>query len=270
MSSSIILPHRPDCNRKASLTAGSCGTSFARPPGQTTCPTIAPRSESGDFPVKLDLDNSRPSRARQPWGPIRRTVEGLGGVALLALGTTQRGWTRIGLRAVGVGLVVRAAAGVPLRRLISSGRDPYAFEARRSIVVARPVGEVFALLSDYGNYPDFMPNVRDMEILPGLRHRWTMVAPGGVGIPVRDVITQLVPDEFVAWESEPESTLPYAGAARFHPVAGGTRVEARMSYGPPLGALGNALATLIRQGPAQQLAEILTRAKGYLEAGGGN
>lgn len=155
----------------------------------------------------------------------------------------------------------------PVGRLFRSGGDPYAFEARRSITINRPVGEVFALLSDYANYPKFMPNVRDMEILPGLRHRWKMVGPVGVRIPVRDAITEMVPNQFVAWESEPDSTLPYAGAAMFRAEGSGTSVEARMSYGPPLGAIGNAFATLLGQDPGRQLMSILNRARDYLEAG---
>ena len=155
----------------------------------------------------------------------------------------------------------------PVGRLFRSGGDPYAFEARESITINRPVSEVFALLSDYANYPSFMDNVRDMEILPGLRHRWKMVGPAGVRIPVRDAITELVPNEFVAWESEPESTLPYAGAAMFRALGSGTSVEARMSYGPPLGAMGNLGASILRQDPASQLKNILKRARDYLEAG---
>ena len=155
----------------------------------------------------------------------------------------------------------------PMSRLLRSGGNPYAFEARRSITINRPVAEVFALLSDYANYPSFMPNVRDMEVLPGLRHRWKMVGPAGVRIPVRDVITELVPNQFVAWESEPDSTMAYAGAAMFRSEGAGTTVEARMSYGPPLGALGNLGASILRQDPASQLDSILKRARDYLEAG---
>lgn len=218
--------------------------------------------------MKLDLDNSRrPRTLARPWGPTGRVLAGVGGLACLALAGQRRGWAGVGLGAVGVGLLVRGASGAPTTRLFTSGRDPYAFEARQSIIIARPVGEVFALLSDYANYPAFMPNVRDMEILPGLRHRWSMMAPGGVPIPVRDAIAELVPDQFVAWESEPESTLPYAGAAQFRAEGAGTRVDARMSYGPPLGAVGNLGATLLGQDPASQLDQILTRARDYLEAG---
>ena len=218
--------------------------------------------------MKLDLDNSRPlTSAEETWGATARVVAGLGGMTLIGLGARRRGWAGVGLGLAGVALVGRAASGAPTARLISSGGDPYAFEARREITVGRPVAEVFALLSDYANYPDFMPSVRDMQVLPGLRHRWTMIVPGGVGIPVRDAITQLVPDEFVAWESEPESTLAYAGAALFRSVGAGTLVEARMSYGPPLGGLGDACARLVGQDPGRQLGEILTRARDYLESG---
>ena len=218
--------------------------------------------------MPLDLDNTRRPRAlSRQWGPTGRFLAGVGGGACLVAAAKQKGWIGAGISLVGTGLLVRAATGRSSLRLISSGRDPYAFEARDSITIARPVSEVFALLSDYANYPDFMPNVRDMEILPGLRHRWTMVAPGGIPIPVIDAITQLVPDEIVAWESEPESTLPYAGAALFRPDGAGTRVEARMSYGPPLGAVGNVGASIFRQDPASQLRSILEHARDYLEAG---
>ena len=185
----------------------------------------------------------------------------------MTLAARRRGWARAGWGVMGLGLMVRAASTAPTGRLVTSGGDPYAFEARRSIVIARPIAEVFALLSDYGNYPDFMPNVRDMELLPGLRHRWTMLAPGGIPFPVRDAISQLVPDEFVAWESEPESTLLYAGAALFRSEGAATRVEARMSYGPPGGALGDACITALGQDPMRQLDEILRRARRFLEAG---
>ena len=217
--------------------------------------------------MKLDLDNSRPPTSEdEPWGTTARVVAGLGGMTLLGMGAQRRGWTGLGLGLAGLALMVRAASGAPTARLLSSGSDPYAFEARSAITIARPVDEVFALLSDYANYPAFMPSVRDMQVLPGLRHRWTMVVPGGMGVPVRDAITQLVPDEFVAWESEPESTLAYAGAAQFRSVGSGTLVEARMSYGPPLGELGDACARLLGQDPERQLGEILTRARDFLES----
>lgn len=218
--------------------------------------------------MPLDLDNTRRPRALgRKWGPTARFLAGAGGGACLVAGARRGGWVGAGIGLAGAGLLARAATGRSAIRLLRSGGDPYAFEARDAITIGRPIAEVFALLSDYANYPDFMPNVRDMEILPGLRHRWNMIAPGGVPIPVRDAITQLVPGEFVAWESEPGSALPYAGAALFRPSGAGTRVEARMSYGPPLGALGNAGATVLRQDPASQLRSILERARDHLEAG---
>ena len=218
--------------------------------------------------MPLDLDNTRrPRAASREWGPTGRLLAGVAGGVCLVGAAWRRGWAGVGLAAAGTGLLAGAATGRSPLRLVSSGGDPYAFEARGAITIDRPVAEVFALLSDYANYPDFMPNVRDMEILPRLRHRWNMIAPGGVPIPVVDAITQLVPDEFVAWESEPGSALPYAGAASFRPNGPGTLVRARMSYGPPLGALGNLGASALRQDPDSQLRAILENARAYLEAG---
>ena len=215
----------------------------------------------------MPIPPTRPRTDRPGWGPAPRALSALGGVGLLALAARGSGWRRLALGSAGVALIVRAASSAPTSRLVTSGGDPHAFEARRSIAIGRPVAEVFGLLSDYDNYPDFMPNVADMETLPGLRHRWNMLAPGGIPIPVRDVIIELVPDEFVAWVSEPGSTLPYAGAARFRAIEAGTLVEARMSYGPPLGAVGDGFARLLGQDPGRQLEAILGRAKAYLETG---
>ncbi len=201
------------------------------------------------------------------WGLPARGLAALGGVGLLALAARSRGWARLACGAGAFGLIVRAASDAPTARLFASGGDPYAFEATRSIAIERPVDEVFGLLSDYENYPDFMPNVANMRTLPGLRHRWNMLAPGGIPIPVRDRIIEHVPGSFVAWESEAGSTFPYAGAARFRPIEAGTLVEARMSYGPPLGSVGDGLARLLGQDPGRQLDAILGRAKDYLETG---
>ncbi len=201
------------------------------------------------------------------WGPGARGLAALGGVGLLALAARTRGWARLASGAGAVGLLVRASTGAPTARLFASGGDAYAFEARRSIAIERPVAEVFGLLSDYDNYPDFMPNVAAMRTLPGRRHRWKMLGPGGIPIPVRDRIIEHVPDSFVAWESEPGSTFPYAGAARFRAIEAGTLVDARMSYGPPFGSVGDGFARLLGQDPGRQLEAILGRAKSYLETG---
>ncbi len=216
----------------------------------------------------MTIRRIEPDPDRPTWGPAPRTLAAVAALGLYAVAATRRrGWTSLALGAGALALAARAGSAAPTSRLFASLGDPYAFEARRSIAIERPVAEVFDLLSDYENYPDFMPNVADVETLPGSRHRWTMLGPGGIPIPVRDRIIDREAGEFVAWESEAGSTFPYAGAARFRAIDAGTLVEARMSYGPPFGSIGDACARLIGQDPASQLDAILGRAKAYLESG---
>lgn len=54
---------------------------------------------------------------------------------------------------------------------------------------------------------------------------------------------------------------------RFEPADGGTRVLVRMSYNPPAGALGHAVAMLFGADPEQAMTEDLVRFKSLLEEG---
>jgi uncharacterized membrane protein len=199
------------------------------------------------------------------WSLSARLIAGAGGLGCLALASRQYGFSRLGLGAIGVGLVFRATSDRPSRQLF--GLDPEAIEADRSIVIHKPLEEVFALFGNYQNYPDFLPNVRAMRIVTEMEHRWTLLGPLGFPIPVHDKMIAWRPPHFVAWRSEPDSLLPYAGQARFTAVADGTLVEARMSYGPPAGPVGDALVRMLGEDPGSQLDMILGGAKAYLENG---
>jgi len=54
---------------------------------------------------------------------------------------------------------------------------------------------------------------------------------------------------------------------RFVPVDGGTRVDVRLSYNPPLGAVGHAVAALLGADPKQQLDDDLLRLQSLFDRG---
>ena len=81
-------------------------------------------------------------------------------------------------------------------------------------------------------------------------------------------ITAFIPDRLIAWRSLPGQMVAGAGVARFEPNAyGGTRVDIKMSYNPPAGAMGHALATLLGAHPRRALDDDLVRFKSLLEDG---
>src|SRR5205823_5987235 len=81
-------------------------------------------------------------------------------------------------------------------------------------------------------------------------------------------ITELGLNELLAWRSTPDSLIRNAGIIRFQSTSdGGTRVHVLMSYNPPAGAIGHALATLFGVGPKNALNEDIPRLKSLFEQG---
>ena len=79
-------------------------------------------------------------------------------------------------------------------------------------------------------------------------------------------ITRLVPNKAFAWRTLPGAEVEHAGVVRFHPVGdAATRLEVRMSYSPPAGAIGHTVARLFRTDPKTEMDEDLERMKSLLE-----
>jgi uncharacterized membrane protein len=61
--------------------------------------------------------------------------------------------------------------------------------------------------------------------------------------------------------------VEHAGIVQFEPMGTGTRVQIRLSYNPPAGALGHAIAWLTGSDPKRELDEDLARMKSFVETG---
>jgi len=72
----------------------------------------------------------------------------------------------------------------------------------------------------------------------------------------------------IAWRSVPGSMVEIAGQVRFQPLSNErTRVDVRLSYAPPAGAVGHAVAALFGADPKHAMDEDLLRLKSLLEEG---
>jgi uncharacterized membrane protein len=100
------------------------------------------------------------------------------------------------------------------------------------------------------------------------RSHWVVDGPAGVPVEWDAVITRLEPNEVLAWKSAPGSVIRSAGIVRFAQNDDGTtRVDLKMSYNPPAGAIGHAASKLLRADPKKQMDDDLARAKTFLETG---
>src|SRR5262249_17966841 len=80
--------------------------------------------------------------------------------------------------------------------------------------------------------------------------------------------TEFIPNKIIAWKSEPGAAIANAGIIRFEPgVTGGTRVTIRLSYNPPAGAIGHAIATIFGASPKREMDQDLLRMKTMIETG---
>src|SRR5262249_28916073 len=172
------------------------------------------------------------------------------------------------LGTAGLGLLARATTNQELRRLLGVGGGRRGVEIHKTITIAAPVERVFAFWADYANFPQFMSHLREVPDLGRGRSHWVADGPAGVAVPWKAVLPRFVPNQVLAWRSEPGSTIASAGVIRFEPApGGGTRVDLRFCYNPPAGALGHLAARLFGADPNSALDEDLVRLKSLLEEG---
>jgi uncharacterized membrane protein len=189
------------------------------------------------------------------------------GILLAVWGLTRRGFTGLGMRAIGAGLVMSRLTG-------RSDAPPVVGERRRTIDIQKtirieaPVKHVYAFWRDYRNFPLFLSGVRRVEDLGGGRSRWVVDGPEGT-LEWNAVITVEAPGALLAWRSEPGAVLENAGAVRFSREGTGTRLDLRFCYNPPTRA-GAAVAELFGADPRAQLNQDLGRLKSLLESGTGS
>jgi uncharacterized membrane protein len=202
------------------------------------------------------------------WAPAPQFVASLGGAGLVLYGASRRGVFGTALGAVGLGLLARGIANLPLRRLAGVGAGRRAVSFQKTITVDAPVERVFEFWSRYENFPRFMSHVREVRQAASGQSHWIVAGPAGAPIEWDAVVTKYETNRALAWKTVPNSVVAHAGVARFEPTAdGGTRLDIKLSYNPPAGAMGHVVATLFGVDPQRTMDDDLVRLKSLLEAG---
>ena len=214
-------------------------------------------------------------------GKTQRLVSGLAGVALLAL-TLRKKRLRPLLFPIATGLLAKAFTGQKGKR--DSGRlerqddrvSPVASVGRgqgikveESVTINRPVLEVYRFWRNFENLPRFMDHLESVTVIDETRSHWVAKGPVGTRIEWDAVIHNELDDELIAWRSLPGSEVNNAGSVHFTPTADATGTDVRvvLSYEPPAGKLGAAVARLLGEEPSKQVADDLRRLKQVMDAG---
>jgi len=99
-------------------------------------------------------------------------------------------------------------------------------------------------------------------------YRWVVMGPAGVPISWTGRITRQIPNKLVEWHSTPQSIVENHGTVLFESENDGqTRLHVRMSYCPPAGLLGDAVATLFGLDPKSVMDGDFVRLKSMFELG---
>lgn len=214
-------------------------------------------------------------------GPAERLLSGIAGVALVGF-SLRRGRMRGLLLPMGTGLIARAVSGrCPVNRALNRNTavgngsvSPVAsinrgegIKVEESIVIDRTPDELYAYWRNFENLPRFMDHLKSVTVLGERRSHWVAAGPAGTTIEWDAEIHNEVENQLIAWRSLPGAEVGNAGSVHFTPIAEGRSTEVRvvLSYEPPAGRVGAAIARLFGEEPSQQVAEDLERFKEAME-----
>lgn len=189
---------------------------------------------------------------------------GLGGGALAIYGARRKDALST---AIGLGLVTRGLTNLEMKDLLGLS-DSHGIDVRKTITINAPVRKVYETWCNHENFPHFMSCVQEVKDLGNWRYHWTVAGPAGTTVEWEAVITKLVPNRLIAWQSVPDSCIEQQGTVRFRPEGKDkTLVDVRLSHYPPAGAIGHTIASLFGADPKSEMDADLMRMKSYIESG---
>ncbi len=182
------------------------------------------------------------------------------GSQLMAAGVLARGVT--GSCAVKRALVGDGDSRTETQRALGG---PAGIHVRESVIVARPVDEVYRFWRDFDNLARFLQHVERVDDLGAGRSHWVVRGPGQVRFEWDAEIISDDVNELISWKSVGKADVVSAGSVVFRPLGDHTQVAVHFQYAPPGGALGRRVAALMGQDPNAQVREDLDRLKTLLE-----
>jgi uncharacterized membrane protein len=212
-------------------------------------------------------------------GKTERLVSAIAGAGLILFALRRKRLRGI-LLPIGGNLITRAVSGrCPVNRAlgrntatedrvspVSSVAGGQGIKVERSITVNRPQAEVYRFWRQLENLPRFMEHLESVTVIDENRSRWVAKAPAGARVEWDAAIHNEIEDELIAWRSLAGSDIDNAGSVHFTPAGNATEVRVVLSYDPPAGRVGAAVAKLLGEEPGQQVEEDLRRFKQVMES----
>ena len=251
-----------DARMDSGTATGSGGVSgMLRQGAETLQRALGSQSETADASGQYQQASTRRRSGKRGAALAGAGVLGLGGLM------APRSPFGMAMGLAGLALLLSASTRRPLRSMLGSTTQAQPIEVEKTIRIDAAPEQVFDLFANYENFPRFMSNVVEVRDLGSRRSHWIVKGPAGTEFAWNAVLTEHSRPSRLAWESEPGAEVEQSGSIVFEPIHSGTRVTVRMSYRPPAGALGHAVASLLGRDPKRQMDEDLARMKSLVERG---
>jgi len=214
-------------------------------------------------------------------GDTERVASVIGGGLLALYGLSERGLASLALPLLGGMLAYRGLSGhcsLYSSLGFNTAENPgpataipagHGYKVEQTITVDRPADDLYMMWRQLDRLPEFMQNVKQVQVLGRNHSRWVVNGPFGAPVEWEAEIINERPGELIAWKSVEGSTVSTAGSVHFTPSRSGrgTDVHVVMKYDPPGGKLGANLAWLMGASPECQLKADLERFKRMAESG---
>ncbi len=147
-------------------------------------------------------------------------------------------------------------------------RHSTAINIRTGLIVNKPKDEVYAFWRKLENLPLFMKHLAAVSEIDSKHSHWEAVIPGNIGkIKWNAEIVKEEPGYLIGWQSIPNSTINNAGKVTFNDALGGqgTELEVVISYHPPAGEIGSAVAKSLNSVFEKLIRQDIMNFKDYIE-----
>ena len=213
------------------------------------------------------LPTTRMNQTQRNWSPATRLLSSVGGSLLTLYGLTRRGVAKPVLSTAGMVLTARGLTNLDTRSILGLSTGENGIRVNKAINIFAPIDEVYQFWRNFENFPLFMNHVKEIHTRGDVSD-WKVAGPVGSTVEFQSRVIQDSPNDVIAWETLPDSQVRSAGFVRFDENRdGSTRVTVQMSYLPPAGVAGHAVAQLFGVDPRQAMHEDLIRLKTLLEEG---
>jgi uncharacterized membrane protein len=201
------------------------------------------------------------------WPPAIRGMVGLAGVGLLALSNRNRSLRVPGTIAGGAALF-RSITNMPFMTAFGLSRTPRVITLQKTVNLNAPIEEVYELFANPENFPRIFEHVKDVRHSRENLYHWTVSGPGGISVSWEAMITQEIPNQYIAWQSVPGAIADTAGFIKLQKNQnGGTSAHIQFAYNPPGGVIGHVFASLFRADARHALENDMARLKSLFEIG---